>query len=295
MHSSQELFYVIVDGEHLSPVASDIRLETESEYGSNEDLPSRIDRRYQPRLALKQALNDWMQEINTNRLPPRVVAPLTTTGPPIPIPPIPTPAVDPGASPLCTDDVPPFAVPPISPATNLVDSTIPSETDSEISDDPEPMEYVPTSLPCKEPSPETSPEDVMQVETEVSAVVDKDCCMMSSECFSRDDLGLFVDFFYTPFDHGMTGVQLLQDLHYLKSNAGVVVQGRNKSNLDEASAWMEAADKFLEVVHKVNNMIRLIQQIPNVAVVHEFFSYLWDLQGLLQLCACYVQWLSKLE
>ncbi|XP_062568227.1 protein O-GlcNAcase-like [Saccostrea cucullata] len=286
---------IIADGEHLSPVAADIRLETESDFGSNEDLPSRIDRRYQTRLALKQALDDWMLEINTNRQPPRVVAPLTTTGPPIPIPSIPAPPMDNNVAPVCADNLAAsFAGPQDpNPPANLVDSTIPSDSESEVSEDPEPMEYVPTAVPplCKEPTP--SPEDVMQVETEVpSAVEDKDCCMTNPECFMREDLSLLVDFFYTPFDHGMTSVQLLQDLHHLKSHAGVVVRGQGRFNSEEASNWMEAADKFLAVVQRVDRMIRLIQHIPNAAVVHEFFSYLWDLQGLLQLCASYVQWLK---
>lgn len=186
---------------------------------------------------------------------------------------------------------------PVVSQGNLVNSTIPSDSESELSEDPEPMEYVPTTVStldgCKDTSPVVPAEDAMQVETEMpSVVIDKDCCMTNPENFTREDLGLLVDFFYTPFDHGMTSTQLLQDLHFLKVNAGVVVQGQAKTNLAEATAWMEAADKFLAVVQKVDRMIRLLQMIPNTAVVHEFFSYLWDLQGLIQLCACYVQWLK---
>ena len=157
------------------------------------------------------------------------------------------------------------------------------------------MEYVPTAVnPAEATIPGgIPPEDAMQVE--ISAVPgDKDCCMSQPpDSFSREELGLLVDFFYTPFDHGLTSTQLLQDLHFLKTNAGVVIKGQGKTNLDEVTAWVEAADKFLAVVHKVDRMIRLLHLIPNAAVVHEFFSYLWDLQGLIQLCACYVQWLSK--
>lgn len=290
---------IIADGEHLSPVASDIRLETENDFGANEDLPSRIDKRYQARLALNIALNDWMQEINTNRQPPRVVAPLTITGPPIPIPPVPAPPMDNSATAVCGENMAASFTgnQPVVSQGNLVNSTIPSDSESELSEDPEPMEYVPTTVStldgCKDTSPVVPAEDAMQVETEMpSVVIDKDCCMTNPENFTREDLGLLVDFFYTPFDHGMTSTQLLQDLHFLKVNAGVVVQGQAKSNLAEATAWMEAADKFLAVVQKVDRMIRLLQMIPNTAVVHEFFSYLWDLQGLIQLCACYVQWLK---
>lgn len=291
---------MVSDGEHLSPVASDIRLETENDFGANEDLPSRIDKRYQARLALNIALNDWMQEINTNRQPPRVVAPLTITGPPIPIPPVPAPPMDNSATAVCGENMAASFTgnQPVVSQGNLVNSTIPSDSESELSEDPEPMEYVPTTVStldgCKDTSPVVPAEDAMQVETEMpSVVIDKDCCMTNPENFTREDLGLLVDFFYTPFDHGMTSTQLLQDLHFLKVNAGVVVQGQAKANLAEVTAWMEAADKFLAVVQKVDRMIRLLQMIPNTAVVHEFFSYLWDLQGLIQLCACYVQWLSK--
>lgn len=237
-----------------------------------------------------------MLEICTNRQPPRVVAPLTISGPPIPIPPIPAPPMDNTVTPVCGETmVASFpGNPPGSPEANLVNSTIPSDSDSEISEDPEPMEYVPTAVnPAEATIPGgIPPEDAMQVE--ISAVPgDKDCCMSQPpDCFSREELGLLVDFFYTPFDHGLTSTQLLQDLHFLKTNAGVVIKGQGKTNLDEVTAWVEAADKFLAVVHKVDRMIRLLHLIPNAAVVHEFFSYLWDLQGLIQLCACYVQWLK---
>ena len=214
-------------------MASDIKLETESEFICEDDLPAKLDTRYQPRDALHTALKDWVVEVKTNRLAPKVIAPVAA------IPNIPSvvqanniniegPAVG-----------MPFIQPPVM-MNSLVDSPIVSESDTDSTPDLEPMEYV----PCGPDSATTnlkkhpSSDSLMQVEIvndnnnmSTPDKVDNDACMMSAnqDEFDKDDLDLLVDFFYTPFEHGPSQVQMLNDLHWLKGNAHLISR-RNKAN-----------------------------------------------------------------
>ena len=42
-----------------------------------------------------------------------------------------------------------------------------------------------------------------------------------------DDLLLLCDLFYLPFEHGRQGLLILQEFHWLKSNAHVINRHRN--------------------------------------------------------------------
>lgn len=45
-----------------------------------------------------------------------------------------------------------------------------------------------------------------------------------------DDLALLCDLFYLPFEHGGQGLQLLQEFHWLKSNAHLVIEANQKKD-----------------------------------------------------------------
>lgn len=64
--------------DRLSPVAANIKLETENDLGFEED-PSLQDIRYQPKQALKIAMSEWLSEISTKRDPPKRNLPASTT------------------------------------------------------------------------------------------------------------------------------------------------------------------------------------------------------------------------
>lgn len=61
----------IIASERLSPVAADIKLETESDLGSDDDLPLYMGKHYKPRQALKVAMSEWITELTTVRDPPK--------------------------------------------------------------------------------------------------------------------------------------------------------------------------------------------------------------------------------
>ncbi|KAH9524612.1 hypothetical protein Btru_027330 [Bulinus truncatus] len=168
----------IIKGDQLSPVASDIKLETESDYICDEDVPSRIDMRYQPKSALKAAMPVWLAEIHCTREPPRHPFPRVIPtympgavltgppgvptylppGPPVVLNPSPPPAIPLGV-PSCppgNPSIPPGIAPfPLSIPIELPSAAQPcmNPSDLEAPSTP-PKNYLPPSPPAGLPMPD---------------------------------------------------------------------------------------------------------------------------------------------
>ncbi|KAL8621286.1 hypothetical protein ACOMHN_008111 [Nucella lapillus] len=104
----------IIAGDRLSPIAADIKLETEVETGSDDDLPTK-DESYKPRQVLKVAIADWQEEFLINRHPHRrLLPPPRHIGGPPGVPPPGLPTV-----------LSPTHMPPVSNAVPMVSMPIP--------------------------------------------------------------------------------------------------------------------------------------------------------------------------
>lgn len=153
----------------MSPIASDIKLETESDFSSDDDFPTRIDVRYQPKVALKTAMSDWLSEIHSQREPPRQQFPRA----------IPTflpgsiPSGPPGV-PMCPPPGPPLLLPSTPPPASITavpscppgNPTIPPGVKPISINDPLPIDHIPSAAPpCLDPAellaPSTPPENYM--------------------------------------------------------------------------------------------------------------------------------------
>lgn len=255
----------------LSPIVSDIKLETEDDYGSDDDL-STFDTRYQPKHALKKAISDWLEEFKLSRLPPRTVAI------PIPGPKVPVPDTLPTCDNLETTVIPPSNtsenpsyLQPTSTmlANSLVDPVVSAEkrdsdidSDSDLSVDSEPMDYVPTdnspSVPNAECSAKTQhSDDSMQVEQEIC-----ECPKQGSEdikhsvtatsgdksdttvCMYYDEVDLLINLFYLPFDYGSRPLHLLHELHWLRTNAHLVSNKKDKKGVSLTLKTVEAGPRL---------------------------------------------------
>ena len=239
-------------------MVSDIKLETEDDYGSDDDI-SNFDTRYQPKHALKKAISDWLEEFRQNRLPPRTVAI------PIPGPKIPVPDDLPSCDNLETTVIPttttsdnPSYLQPTSTvlANSLVDPVISSdkkdsdiESDSDLSVDSEPMDFVPTDNITLNPAIDSAikiphSDDSMQVEHDIcdcpkqeereskSSVnnnVKENC--ENIVCMYYDEVDLLINLFYLPFDYGSRPLHLLHELHWLRSNAHLVSNKKDKKGV----------------------------------------------------------------
>lgn len=112
-----------------------------------------------------------------------------------------------------------------------------------------------------------------------------------------DDLHLLCDLFYLPFEHGTISLVLLSEFHWLKNNASVlVVHDNNKSGSDankpEAMEWSRRAAKFEHISQRVFELARKLVRSRNQEIVHELYSYLWELTSVLELLVGYVRWLK---
>lgn len=250
-------------GDRLSPVASDIKLETESDFSSDEDIPTRFDTRYQPRQALKIALNEWLIEFSAGRLPPKrpspplmpisnvvvstctAITPTTTTFESedktvsLPIPPL--NSMD---SNMAEVDNVSYMQPSMNPVNSLVDVPI---SDSEFVADNselEPMDCVPTGISAIPPNVHCIPknessESLMQIEVTALEKCEERNATGITNCeevvetssgveftspgdLTFDNISLLVDLFYTPFEYGSRGCEMMHDLYWLRANAHVI-------------------------------------------------------------------------
>lgn len=111
-----------------------------------------------------------------------------------------------------------------------------------------------------------------------------------------DDLHLLCDLFYLPFEHGTISLVLLSEFHWLKNNASVLVHEHIKSGSDvnkpEAMEWNRRATKFENISQRVFELARKIVRSRNQEIVHELYSYFWELTSVLELLVGYVRWLK---
>lgn len=114
------------------------------------------------------------------------------------------------------------------------------------------------------------------------------------------DLTLLCDLFYLPFEHGGSGIQLLQEFHWLKTNAQVVTAANMggltekevASNKPEVEEWYERARKFHETTNCVNNLFQRLTYCANRELLYDLYPYLWDIRGVISLLSSYVKWLA---
>ncbi|XP_076265863.1 O-GlcNAcase isoform X3 [Rhynchophorus ferrugineus] len=110
-----------------------------------------------------------------------------------------------------------------------------------------------------------------------------------------EDLALLCDLFYLPFEHGSQGVQLLQEFHWLKSNAHIVISSnqRKAKGSPEVQEWFAKADKMNEMTQAVNRLFQHISSCNNRELLYDLYSYIWDIRGVISLLNSYVKWLAN--
>jgi protein O-GlcNAcase/histone acetyltransferase len=247
----------------------DIRLELQNEFGSDENLSS-LDSRYKPRLALQNAVNEWLGELTSQRDPPKRKPPASVPSVPVEIQAAPevvlNTVTDILSTPLPATGESGVEVAPVinasflqplaqsQPLNSLAadsssDSDLSSDTASVHSLDLEPMDCVQSSVPL----PAVSNLNVVNAELAAPAKVSVDCvdppmqveqacpgCGQNQNampvtipsCLTYEDVTLLVDLFYLPFEHGSYSLQLLHDLHWLINNKHLL-QGTDSSQVSK--------------------------------------------------------------
>ncbi|XP_077991979.1 protein O-GlcNAcase-like [Glandiceps talaboti] len=107
-----------------------------------------------------------------------------------------------------------------------------------------------------------------------------------------EDIELLVDLFYLPYEHGNKSVQMLEELHWLKTNAFHVTESKHlKDPTSEAVEWADRACKFSDSCQDVGRLGRRLVNIPNRSMLYELYPYVYDMRGVVSLLHSFVKWL----
>jgi len=304
-----------------SPVKADIKLETESE--NDNDITPKLTSGYSPKHALKLAIDDWLPQFyiskssssSKNSSTPISMAPTPTFQPAVNtcMTVTPTTQVSSSGVPAPIDNPSTelninnlnnlnevvngsYLQPVMNPVNSLVDSeTASSSGVSELDSVPEPMEVVPSST-----SSTASVAKLNKNELELMQVDQESNCDNSQGKdvpLSESDVGIIVDLFYLPYEHGSKAVILLNEFHWLKTNAHLVTDTTTEQDPDseQVKEWKERATKFDTFVKQLCDMCDRLFKIPNRSLLYDLYPYIWDMRGVLCLLNSFIKWLGKLS
>jgi protein O-GlcNAcase/histone acetyltransferase len=291
-----------------SPVSSDIKLETQGDTCSDA-VPYQS---YEPKQALCFALKDWLLEFSDDcdavkpkvaKAPPPLVTPPAVTSPQSPDIPLAV-AVSLGVTNVNElNELNCFMQPQI--VNSFVDvPSSDSETESVDGNATEPMDCA--------ISPGTSPvSSTLETEPALHLMLERDCDFKEeivdaemadletkTSCMTYEELSLLVDMFYTPFQHGSRGLEMLGDFDWLKNMCYVVTDAKCNSNVTSdqqvaAADWHRRADKFYQDVAFFQSVINHVCDSPNRAILFDLYPYIWDMKMTLDILGCYLRWLAS--
>ncbi|KAK9501522.1 hypothetical protein O3M35_012229 [Rhynocoris fuscipes] len=112
----------------------------------------------------------------------------------------------------------------------------------------------------------------------------------NGEQLTTEDITLLCDLFYLPFEHGTQGIQLLQEFHWLHTNAHLVAtSSHTKPEVDE---WHERAKKLEEMSDNVNRLFHKLNGISNKELMYELYPYIWEIRAVISTLNSYIKWLG---
>ncbi|KAK6110057.1 beta-N-acetylglucosaminidase family protein [Brugia pahangi] len=113
-----------------------------------------------------------------------------------------------------------------------------------------------------------------------------------------DQVAIFVDMFYLPFEHGRRGIQILQEFSWLHENS-YVMRRSSSSGIDDqkvqefvSDEWKRRCEDFVKLLRDVTRLYQHITQLPNRSVVQELFQYIYDAQGMASILEALVLWMA---
>lgn len=107
-----------------------------------------------------------------------------------------------------------------------------------------------------------------------------------------DDILLFCDLFYLPFEHGKQGVLLLNEFHWLKINANVLSKNKKNDKCPEVQEWMKRSEKLLRLGDAIFKLTRKLASCVNRELCHDLFTYAWEISSVVSIYVAYVKWLA---
>ncbi|CAG0881623.1 unnamed protein product [Darwinula stevensoni] len=302
--------------------SNDAVLESENEQDVEpSSVPSHV---YCPRKALRIALEEWLDEfkkaramlgsiakpqvtttvpvvpavnaipVNINFIPPASAALTTVTGITLP-PPIPVGSVNQAPNTLTTEVTTPSILQPVL--------SVPMMNSLAADDKVVVVKNLTHSVKedgSDEPMESDKASDILEKE-DADMVANKEDQEMVVEDESKcdivfEDLTLLADLFYLPFEHGIQGLALLNEFHWLKMNASLTSQQPGADEiLTDAEEWYRRAAKFDAKVRHVENFLHHLVSIPNRSLLYDMYPYIWDIRGVISLLNTYIKWLGYVK
>ncbi|XP_038065736.1 protein O-GlcNAcase-like isoform X2 [Patiria miniata] len=117
--------------------------------------------------------------------------------------------------------------------------------------------------------------------------------LAATEKITVEDVLLLVELFYLPYEHGSRAVKMLEEIHWLKTNAHHICEAKLKSNpSDTAGEWADRAASFVDFSRQVHQVMMRLLNIPNRSLLYDLYPYMWDMEGVISTLASFVKWLD---
>lgn len=109
-----------------------------------------------------------------------------------------------------------------------------------------------------------------------------------------EDILLLCDLFYLPFEHGKQGLQLLNEFHWLKINANILLDSKTTGDSDnpEVEEWYRRSEKLLKLGDAIFVLTKRIAACVNRELCYDLFTYAWEISSVVSIFIAYVKWLK---
>lgn len=109
-----------------------------------------------------------------------------------------------------------------------------------------------------------------------------------------EDILLLCDLFYLSFEHGKQGLQLLNEFHWLKINANILIENKGTVGTDnpEVDEWFRRSEKLLKLGDAIFVLTKKIAACVNRELCYDLFTYAWEISSVISIFIAYVKWLK---
>ncbi|KAJ8404940.1 hypothetical protein AAFF_G00333270 [Aldrovandia affinis] len=117
--------------------------------------------------------------------------------------------------------------------------------------------------------------------------------LYTAEALSLGDLTLMANLFYLPYEHGPLAVDMLRELHWLRTNSGALGQGVKGEEAKEAAEWRSRAGKFEKMYESVDQMFTRVCNSANRGLVYDLYPYILEIKSITSVAKQFVKWLGS--
>jgi len=108
---------------------------------------------------------------------------------------------------------------------------------------------------------------------------------------TKEDLLLMIDLFFLPYEHGGKAKHLLSEFRWLRANVPpikVCEQGRT-----QVEEWGKRAANYRKLCQDIKDMFHRVSRAPNKPLVQELYPYVWDMKEVAIRLEEFLKWLGS--